>query len=255
MRLLKHPHIVPFDKIVVDEIQGRCVGFTTKHISGGTLEENKTRVFKLKWLHQLISVIDELNLNLGIAHQDVAPRNLLIDASTDSIMIFDFNFSVRIGEVGYDEDRNDIKGLIFTMYEIITRDITLREVEHQEQNLSDIENREWILHPDVRLDHPVSGFRETLAQWSDRRRQGRRVTCYKDALNFIDWPNTPEPPPSEVVINYSTGPVTQLKVLWSVERRRMLEQGKEVLNWQRPPQANLKPGDRLLATGELISEA
>lgn len=238
----------------MDEIQGRCVGFTTKHISGGTLEEDKTRVFKLKWLHQLISVIDELNLNLGIAHQDVAPRNLLIDDSTDSIMIFDFNFSVRIGEVGYDEHRNDIKGAIFTMYEIITRDATLREVEHQEQNLSDIENKEWILHPDVRLDHPVSDFRETLSQWSERRRQGRQVTSYKDAPNFIDWPNTPEPPPSEVVINYSTGPVTQLKVLWSIERWRMIEQGKEVLNWQRPPQAKLKPGDRLLATGELISE-
>lgn len=60
MCLPKHPHIVPFDKIVVDKIEGRCVGFTTAHIPSGTLEENKTRVFKLKWLHQLIAVIDKL---------------------------------------------------------------------------------------------------------------------------------------------------------------------------------------------------
>lgn len=108
----------------MDELEGRCVGFTTVYIPGGTLEENKTRVFKLNWLRQLTAVIDELNLNLGIAHQDVAPRNLLI--------IFDFNFSVRIGEPGYSESRNNIDGVLFTMYEIITRDDTLRAVRHEE---------------------------------------------------------------------------------------------------------------------------
>lgn len=255
MRLTKHPHIVPFDRIVVDEIVGWCVGFTTAHIPGGTLEENKARVFKLKWLHQLIAVIDELNLSLGIAHQDVASRNLLIDDTTDSLMIFDFNFSVRIGERGYSEAPNDIKGAMFTMYEIITRDVTPREVKHEEQNVLNVEKNEWIPHPDVQLDHPVSEFRETLAQWSKRRQQGTHITSYKDAPSFIDWPNTPEPSPSEVVLHYSSGPVTHLKVLWSVERRRMLEQGKTVLNWQRPAQAKLKPGDRILETGEFIQMA
>ena len=55
MRLPDHPHIVPFDKLVVDEIARRVVGFTSAYIGGRTLEENKTRVFKLKWLKQLIS--------------------------------------------------------------------------------------------------------------------------------------------------------------------------------------------------------
>jgi serine/threonine protein kinase len=109
--LAQHPHIVSFDKIIVDELEGRCVGFTTEYIPGGTLEENKSRTFKLKWLSQLITVIDELNLNLGIAHQDVAPRNLLINEATDSIMIFDFNFSIRSEEPSYSEARNDIKGV------------------------------------------------------------------------------------------------------------------------------------------------
>lgn len=122
MRLPKHPNIVPFDKIVVDELEHRCIGFTSVFIPGGTLEQNTTRVFKLKWLLQLINVIDELNLNLGIAHQDVAPRNLVIDETTDSLRIFDFNFSCRIGHRGYTDTRNDIKGVLFTMYEIITRD-------------------------------------------------------------------------------------------------------------------------------------
>ncbi|CAF3431721.1 unnamed protein product [Fusarium graminearum] len=68
MCLPKHPNIVPFDKIVIDELEGRCVGFTTKYIEGGTLDENRSRVFKLKWLLQLIAIMDELNLNLGVAH-------------------------------------------------------------------------------------------------------------------------------------------------------------------------------------------
>jgi hypothetical protein len=38
--------------------------------------------------------------------------------------------------------------------------------------------------------------------------------------------------------------------LWSMGRREMLEQGKVVLNWQRPAPTKLKPGERLLETGE-----
>jgi hypothetical protein len=58
MRMPKHPNIVPFDSLVVDRIDGvdRVVGFTTRYIPGGTLYENKERVFKLKYLEQLINV-------------------------------------------------------------------------------------------------------------------------------------------------------------------------------------------------------
>ncbi|KAI1037010.1 hypothetical protein LB505_011413 [Fusarium chuoi] len=255
MRLPKHPHIVAFDKIVVDEIEGRCVGFTNEYVPGGTLEENKTRIFKLKWLTQLVAVVDELNLNLGIAHRDIAPRNLLIDEEADSIKIFDFNFSIRIGEPGYAESRNDIKGVIFTIYEIITRDETLRAVRHEKQNVLEIEQKEWVQHPDVRLDHPVSEFRKVLREWSEKRRRGKQITTYTEAPNFIDWPDTPQPPPSETVIYYDGKPATKLLMLWSTERKRLLEQGKTDLNWQRPPQCELKPGDRILETGEFITRA
>lgn len=73
MRLPRHPNIVPFDKIVLDELEGRVVGFTSSYVPGGNLEENKSRVFKLKWLKQLIEVVDLLNLRHGIVHQDIAP--------------------------------------------------------------------------------------------------------------------------------------------------------------------------------------
>ncbi|KAM0439694.1 hypothetical protein ACHAPT_000787 [Fusarium lateritium] len=256
MRLPKHPHIVPFDKIVVDELEGRCVGFTNKYIPGGTLEDNKSRVFKLKWLLQLTAVIDELNLNMGIAHQDVAPRNILINDATDSLMIFDFNFSSRIGVPGYETARNDVNGALFTMYEFITGDNTVRAVRHEEQNVSEIERKDWVKHPDVQLDRPVSEFREVLRKWSEERRAGKQMTTYTDAPNFIDWPDLPQPPPSEFLVGYTdTGPVTELRVIWNHGRQKMLERGESVLNWERPPQCKLKPGDRILETGEFIQRA
>ncbi|CAJ0547464.1 Ff.00g042180.m01.CDS01 [Fusarium sp. VM40] len=253
MRLPKHPNIVSFDKIVVDELEGRCIGFTTKYIAGGTLDENKSRIFKLKWLHQLIAVIDELNLNLGIAHQDVALRNLVIDDLTDSLMIFDFNFSARIGDMGFSQARNDVDGVIFTIYELITGHDELRSVEHEKQNVSDIEGMKWIKHPDVQLDHPVAEFRKLLDQWSTgRRKDANRINIYKDAPNYIEWPGIPRPPPSEIGTNYITGPMIESHGLWSMGRRDMLEQGKAVLNWQRPAQTRLKPGERILETGKYI---
>lgn len=96
MRLPRHPNIVPFDRVVIDQPEGRVVGFTNHYVSGGTLEENKPRAFKLKWLQQLIEVVDLLKLEYGVAHQDIALRNLVVDESTDRIMLFDFNFAARV---------------------------------------------------------------------------------------------------------------------------------------------------------------
>lgn len=60
MRMPRHPNIVPFDALVVDTVGGvdRVVGFTTRYIPGGNLSENKDRVFKLKYLEELINVSD-----------------------------------------------------------------------------------------------------------------------------------------------------------------------------------------------------
>jgi len=58
LRMPSHPNIVPFDALVVDRIDhiDCVVGFTTRYIPGGTLHENDNRVFKLKYLQQLINV-------------------------------------------------------------------------------------------------------------------------------------------------------------------------------------------------------
>jgi len=256
MRLPHHPNIVPFDRVVVDELEGRIIGFTNNYVSGGSLEDNKTRIFKLKWLKQLIQVVDDLNLRYGIAHQDIAPRNLLIDESTDSIMLFDFNFAARINRVShndeesYIEHRNDVKGVVFTMYEIITRDDSLRNVPHDEQDLKDLE-KEWTKHPEVKLDHPVSSYQVLVQEWQTRRASDPGNT--DNAPESIDWPCRPKPPQGTISGKDSQGnPSYSAVEQWDERRQDILKRGGKVLNWERPPQRLLDSGTRVLSTGKVI---
>jgi hypothetical protein len=64
LSLTEHPHLVPFDHIVVDAVESRILEFTTVYVSGGTLDENKGRVSRSLWQQQLCAVVDYLNLGL-----------------------------------------------------------------------------------------------------------------------------------------------------------------------------------------------
>ncbi|KAI0973760.1 hypothetical protein F4678DRAFT_425803 [Xylaria arbuscula] len=257
MRLPCHSNIVPFDKIVLDELEGRVVGFTSSYVPGGNLEENKSRIFKLKWLKQLIEVVDLLNLRYGIAHQDIAPRNLLVDGSTDSIKLFDFNFAARIGRSSlgegesYVKERNDVKGVIFTMYELVTQDYSLRGVPHKEQNLEDL-TIEWIKAPEVKLDHPVASYQAVLQDWQGRR-AGNLHFHAGDTPEPIDWPSRPQPPQETISLKDANGKPLCLTVdSWYERRQDVRRKGGKVLNWERPPQGFLDNGTRILSSGEVL---
>jgi serine/threonine protein kinase len=255
MRLPRHPNIVPFDRVVIDELEGGVVGFTNIYVPGGNLEENKSRVFKLKWLRQLIEVADELNLVYGISHQDIAPRNLVVDEVTDSIMLFDFNFAARInhppeeGEA-YVEARNDVKGVVFTAFEIITRNNSVRSVSHEDQNLDDL-GSEWVKHPDVMLDAPIESYQTLLQEWHKRRAE--HVYPPKD-VRSIDWPSMPKPPQKSVLVRKMNGESSNIMMDTFFERRQdAWARGEQVVSWERPPQRVLDGGTRVLSTGEIIT--
>ncbi|KAI9154792.1 N amino acid transport system protein [Paramyrothecium foliicola] len=255
LRLPPHPHLVPFDRVVLEELHGHVVGFTTLFIPGGTISENKSRVFKLEWIRQLMRVVDDLNLKYGIAHQDIAARNLLVNPETDELMLFDFNYSARIGDTEYDKDRNDVKGVIFTLYEIITRDTHYREIPHHEQNPADVEVlREWTQHPDVKLDHPVQEFRVALNEWVNKRREGKQITTYKEAPEYIEWPDFPNPPPEGDIFYDNLGNPTVVQGIHLYEIRRDQAKGSRVVNWERPAQRKLGNGDHLLANGQFVRD-
>ncbi|OIW34675.1 hypothetical protein CONLIGDRAFT_567368 [Coniochaeta ligniaria NRRL 30616] len=255
IRLPPHPNLVPIDRFVLDELHGRVVGFLTPYIPGGTISENKSRTFKLEWLRQLTRVIDDLNLKHGIVHQDVAARNLLVDPKTDAILLFDFNYSGQIGGINYTKDRDDVKGVIFTIYEIITRDTHFRDVPCHQQNPADVERlEEWVQHPDVRLDHSVSEYRSVLAEWVQNRRNRRELAIYTEAPEYIDWPHFPRPAPKEMVFSDGCGnsTVVQSVALYDL-RRDERRNGIEVLNWERPAQSKLGNGKRVFANGQYAS--
>lgn len=259
VRLPRHPNIVPFDRVVVDELQGRVVGFTNCYIPGGSLEENKSRIFRLEWLQQLIKVVDDLNLRHGIAHQDIAPRNLLVDELTDSVMLFDFNFAARVNHPSpgegesYIEHRNDVKGVIFTTYEIITRDTSLRSVPHEEQNLDHL-GLEWVKHPDVKLDHPVASYVLVLQEWRKKRAEDLYAVHPGDFPEAIDWPSRPKPPQKTFSQENVLGQPSCFTLdMWYERRQEVQERGDEVLNWERPPQRLVDGGTRMLSSGKIIN--
>ncbi|TQV94161.1 hypothetical protein IF1G_07040 [Cordyceps javanica] len=99
---------------------------------------------------------------------------------------------------GYSEARNAIKGVVFTLYEMTTRDKARRDKRHEDQDISAVEQMVWSKHPDVRLDHPVHEFRRTLNDWRQRRRKGDQIMVTTQAPNALDWPPIPDPPLTQV---------------------------------------------------------
>ncbi|KAI7782588.1 hypothetical protein LA080_013076 [Diaporthe eres] len=265
LRMPKHPNIIQFHSLVVDHIEGqdKVVGFTTPFIPGGTIDDNASRPFKLKHLRQLTSTIDYLNLELGISHGDITPYNLLMDETTDNIIIFDFNLASRAGREDkdyrtHDPARNDVKFTAFTLYEIITRDTHLRDENYpNELDIAMVLNTsDWEKHEDVILDATVEEYRRHLEGWIATRQadpgeraeeeQAQMPTCLNRAPSALDWPSPPELP--EVLF---AG--TMLRVRAQL-RRELVRHGIKFLSWQRPPSCALPlpEGKKLLATGKVV---
>lgn len=291
---------------MVEKLSGQehVVGFTTRYIAGGSLDATHNvgdcRAFKLKWLKQLIRVVDDLNYKYGIQHQDVAPRNLLVHEATDQLMLIDFGASARIGAAedpcndqyrgdDYNENLNDLEGVIFTLYEIITRDDQFRLIENRVQGASSVLNMEnWVKHPDVRLNRPVSRYRAVLDSWVLKRKARGNPRVFTDAPKYINWPGIPkaqrraEEKRAEDTVGTSkqngslggddmdtsigkeaedqvSGRSREAAPLISetyprkqIERQAARAKGLQVINWQRPGQEKIKEGMSVFADGTVI---
>ncbi|KAH6631752.1 hypothetical protein F5144DRAFT_602537 [Chaetomium tenue] len=233
-----HPHIVPFDSVVLDPHTGGIVGFTTLYIPGGTLHDTNatTRPFRLQWFRQLLSVVDDLNYRYGMMHQDIAARNLVVDEN-DNLRIFDFNYSIMIEE-HYTPDRDDIKGVIFTLYEIITLDERFREVPHEKQDAEAVLGMKWEKHPDVKLDADVEEFRNVLDSWV---RERKAKEFFKPTNTWVRWPWMPEPPTVALPTLDRDGKLTgtQMQAPCAILRRYLVLMGQKYWNWERPASYNL----------------
>lgn len=70
-------------------------------------------------------------------HQDLSPRNVLIDSVTEDLKIFDFDGSALIGAEDQEPGGNDVDAVIFTVYEALTKDEHYREIAFFEQDVSE----------------------------------------------------------------------------------------------------------------------
>ena len=124
-------------------------------------------------------VVDFLNYKLGITHNDMAPRNLFIDPSTDDLILFDFNYSERTGYMDGRggcmimrsmKERNDVKGAVMTVHELLTRDPRY-EGGAQLHKLDEADllagPEKWVKHPEVQLEPGVDviDYYNELMRW------------------------------------------------------------------------------------------
>ncbi|CAI7621807.1 unnamed protein product [Penicillium bialowiezense] len=224
-KLPPHPNIISFDRIVLEDVQSRVIGFTTKYIPGGTLADaDPKRPFRFKWLQQLTQLVDFLNLELGIMHQDIAPRNLLVDPETDHIIIFDFDWAAN-GKEGLMSGRDDVSGVVFTF------------IPHWDRNIDMVQSIEWACHRE--LDSDVPKFRKFLNEWVATRTD-RALERYLNAPKRITWPDLPDPP--EYDVPFELGRTAEGETIWQTgerSRRIALEKGQYCFRWERKPQSRL----------------
>lgn len=187
----------------------------------------------------------------------------MIDPETDTIQLFDFNSSAKLGwdgDVGnedlngqfaYGKDCNDVKFVIFTVYEIVTREFSFRrEFEpHELDESMEMGMPVWEKHPDVLLDSPVEEYRRILEKWAKERAEiDKRVDHFSKASEPLGWPTLRiDTDPELVTLRPS------FRVL-GASRAGFVQDGKEYVRWERPASSAmpLPAGQRLLATGEIV---
>ncbi|KAJ5084796.1 hypothetical protein NUU61_009375 [Penicillium alfredii] len=238
-----HPNLIPFDRVVLEDVESRVIGFTTKYIPGGTLANPKVP-FRFEWLQQLTELVNFLNLELGIMHQDIAPRNLLLDPDTQKIILFDFDWAAH-GKNRLMNNRDDVTGVVFTLYEIITNDTHFTSIPHWDRTINMVQDiSEWACNRE--LDSDVSKFRSFLNEWVATRKSDRDMERYLNAPSQLTWPSLPEPPDYSVPFEHGTDEHGQTNWVTGMrERCTALEKGQYCFRWERSPQRRLlKPTEK-----------
>ncbi|KAK0705589.1 hypothetical protein B0H67DRAFT_499425 [Lasiosphaeris hirsuta] len=240
-----HPHILPLDALVLEEVTGQgVVGFTSRFVPGGTLEDR--RQLKLKWLRELMGVIDHVNFQHGISHQDIASRNFLIYPDTDSALLFDFGHSQPVGRMVTLASRDDAKGLLVSVYYLVTRDPRYDVYYLHDVDETELDDRaRWKKHADVELDCDLDVLFSELMAWVRKRRNGPQPT-HEGTPHQVAIPMYPKGPADRVghdMVNLTNATAWQRSL-----------HGRPNLCWRRPKRKDIDKSRRLLATGRYADE-
>jgi len=154
-------------------------------------------------------------------------------------------------EFQYDADRNDVKFVIFTLYEIITREFCFRlDFYPDELDASKIMKKpKWKKHRNAQLDSPVEEYRRVLGEWAKRRAEiDKKIDHFTKASKPLNWPPLVISPDMAI----DQGNFKRRGAM----RSTLTRLGKDFLRWERPPTQALPlpDGQRLLETGEVVRD-
>ncbi|KAJ5691301.1 hypothetical protein N7488_012036 [Penicillium malachiteum] len=134
-------------------------------------------------------------------HQDIAPRNLLIDDETDKILLFAFDRAAS-GKKNLSDGRDDVTAVAFTLYQLITGHKSFSYISHWNRTIDMAQNiSQWPSHRP--LDAEVSEFRKFLNAWIATR-SDRDMERYLNAPHRLIWPDQPELPEYNVSFQLGT---------------------------------------------------
>ena len=252
------------DRLIVDENDPtRVVGFATPYVPGADLGRNwQDRPFKIKWMRQLMRAVDDLNLQLGIVHQDLAGRNFLLNSGTDELVLCDFHLAKRYYDTRNPE-MDDVKGLVLAVHDLITHDDRYFAKGLWELNEKELTSRfpeDWQKHDKVLLDEglDVQDYYDELMAWANQRRS---AGLGERPAKQIDWPEvryaTADPTlektrlqDMECYMSETSRPSDYYELL----KKRHAVTGHKMLEWARPAASELDVSRRLLVTGKYAEE-
>lgn len=241
-RLKACPHVVPFHKFVIDEVEPVFLGYTMAYVHGISILDVKIP-FRRRWLSQLLEVVDNLNLNYGIIHQDIAPRNLILDSETDELTLIDFGMADLIGSERIYQPRNDIDGVIYTVYEILTGDEHFRWGVHPDDyNIEDVTSLpEWPLKIDLEPDLEIKSLRSMVMDWADSRKKQQPQPQPAPESQQPRSPRPvqvpPFPPPEPQELGPLNIPPFPFPGYFADVLAKFVPAGTRVVRWERPPQS------------------
>lgn len=61
---------------------------------------------------------------------------------------------------------------------------------------------DWVKHPEVLLDHPVSEYRAVLNEWVDKRRTGKQIAKPTEDPQHMNWPSLEYTDKAKIVMKY-----------------------------------------------------
>ncbi|KAI2642293.1 hypothetical protein GGS21DRAFT_501823 [Xylaria nigripes] len=95
----------------------------------------------MKWLKQLTDTIDYLHLELGICHNDLQIKNIMIDRPTDKLLLAGFELTCPVSDYGMQYELNQVTWLL---YALVTHDFTNAETHFlAEEQLCDTKDFEY----------------------------------------------------------------------------------------------------------------